>query len=327
MTPAGLILLYHRVTRLDTDPQLLAVSPANFAAQLGVLASACRPMPLGEMADAGQLPDRAVAVTFDDGYADNLHEAEPLLRRAGVPATVFATTGRTDTAAEYFWDELDRLLLQPNTLPTTLTLDIGGAGRSYDLGACARYTADEWAALKGWDVTRPAAAGSRQQLYLDLCGTLHQATADQRTAALNDLRRWAGVGAAGRPSHRMMTAAELRTIAAGGVVEVGGHTVEHPLLAAETVERQRAEIAGGSQALGRVLGRPVSAFSYPFGGRQDYTPDTVAAVRAAGFGLACSNFTGRVRAGVDRYQLPRFIVRDWDGPRFAAELAAWRARA
>ncbi len=309
-----MILLYHRVTRLRNDPQLLAVSPAHFAEQLDVLARTLRPVPLGEVA-AG--PERAVAVTFDDGYADNLHEAEPLLRRAGVPATVFATTGRTGSGGEFFWDELDRLLLQDDPLPPELTIDLGGVARHYAVGGVADPS---------WDVLRPARPGSREQLYLDLCGAIHRLTADARAAVLGDLRRWAGATATGRGSHRMMTAAELRRLDAGGVVEVGGHTVEHPLLSAETPARQREEIAANRRELATITGRPPAAFSYPFGGRRDYTADTVAAAAAAGYTLACANFPGRVRPGTDPMQLPRFIVRDWDGSRFAAELATWLDR-
>ena len=329
MTGGGLVLLYHRVTQLPTDPQLLAVSPERFAEQLEVLRSTMRPLRLGEMVDAAaanRLPDRAVAVTFDDGYADNLLEAEPLLRRFGVPSTVFATTGRTDGTDEFFWDELDRLLLQPSKLPPQLTIALGGPTRTSDLSGCALYTPDQWAIDRTWNVTQPARPGSRQQLYLDLCGTIHRLTADARSAGLVDLRRWAGVDRPGRPSHRMMTSAELRALDAGGVVDVGAHTVEHPLLSAETPDRQAAEVRGSCQALADLLGRPVTTFSYPFGGRRDYTAQTVSAVRAAGGTLACSNFAGRVRAETDRYQLPRFIVRDWDGPRFARELDAWLAR-
>ncbi len=311
-----MILLYHRVTRLRNDPQLLAVSPTHFAEQLDVLGRALRPVRLGDLVGPA-VPDRAVAVTFDDGYADNLHEAEPLLRRAGVPATVFATTGRTDTAEEFFWDELDRLLLQDAPLPHELTLDLGGITRTFTV---------DGAADPAWDVLRPARPGTREQLYLDLSRAIHRLPVDAREVALDYIRRWAGVDRTGRPSHRMMTSAELQRLDAGGVVVVGGHTVEHPLLSVETPARQRDEIAANRRALTAITGRPPAAFSYPFGGRRDYTAETVAAAAAAGYTVACANVPGRIRADTDPMQLPRFIVRDWDGPRFATELAAWLDR-
>src|SRR5689334_22252023 len=107
---APAILLYHRVTNLETDPQLLAVTPENFAAHVEILRELTLPMRLPELvADvrAGKpLARSAVAVTFDDGYADNLDHAAPLLRDRQIPATVFVATAGLNNAAEFFWDDL-----------------------------------------------------------------------------------------------------------------------------------------------------------------------------------------------------------------------------
>src|SRR5258707_14171950 len=118
-----LILLYHRVNTLDTDPQLLAVSPEPFAAHLDVLQEIARPMPLRDLvaaARAGEDLRDAVAITFDDGYEDNLLTARPILQQQGVPATIFVATAGLTSRQEFFWDDLDRIFLQPNRLPKTL---------------------------------------------------------------------------------------------------------------------------------------------------------------------------------------------------------------
>jgi peptidoglycan/xylan/chitin deacetylase (PgdA/CDA1 family) len=108
----GVVLLYHRVTTLDRDPQLLAVTPENFASHLEVLADVATVLPLHRLialAKDDNIPARAVAITFDDGYADNLRAAQPLLARAGAPATVFISTGAIRTRREFWWDELEHV--------------------------------------------------------------------------------------------------------------------------------------------------------------------------------------------------------------------------
>jgi peptidoglycan/xylan/chitin deacetylase (PgdA/CDA1 family) len=99
--------------------------------------------------------------------------------------------------------------------------------------------------------------------------------------------------------------------------------VTHPVLSALSFDVQRTEVTRSKQHLEAILGRPVTSFSYPFGGRGDYSADTVKLVKEAGFECACSNFPGYVQWDTDPYQLPRFIVRDWDGDEFTQRLAGW----
>ena len=112
---------------------------------------------------------------------------------------------------------------------------------------------------------------------------------------------------------------------AGGPVEVGAHTVTHPVLSAHGRDTQQREIRASKQRLEDILNRRVGIFAYPFGARADYTQETVSLVRDAGFACACSNFEGWVRRGTSAYELPRYLVRDWDGETFARELARWYA--
>jgi peptidoglycan/xylan/chitin deacetylase (PgdA/CDA1 family) len=108
----AVVLLYHRVAEVAHDPWGLAVAPARFAEQLEALAKRFSPVPLRELAarmDAGGLPPRSVALTFDDGYRDNLEAAEPLLARYGVPATIFVVSWYVGAGREFWWDELEAL--------------------------------------------------------------------------------------------------------------------------------------------------------------------------------------------------------------------------
>ncbi len=312
-SPGGVILLYHRVVELPTDPQLLCVSPAHFAEQLEVLRRVATPMSISEMLKltaVDRLPERAVAITFDDGYWDNFHLAAPALAAVDIPATIFATTAHTGTTREFFWDDLDRVFLQPGKLPSDV----------YDEAA--------FNAHREWDVTREGPAPtSRQQAYFDRCAKLHAMNVVARENALKELHAWAGVSDDGRASHRMMTADELQSLDRGGLIEIAGHTHRHARLSAEDLPSQRNEVA--TPGLADMLGHSVNGFSYPFGTRHDYTAETVQIARDAGYAYACSNFRGHVVKETDPHQLPRFLVRDWDGERFERELESffnWRPR-
>lgn len=318
--PRALVLLYHRVADAETDPQLLCVSPGRFDEQLAALRRHCPVLSLAALREAqerGTLPPRSVAVTFDDGYADNLLAAKPILARHEVPATVYVTTSAVGTAAEFWWDELERILLAPPALPSSLALVVGGQERRWELPASDAPVA------RGWSVLDPGAPTPRQRLYADVAKLLHPLDAPARAAALASLRAWAGLPAAGRPTHRAMTAAEVAALADGGLVEVGSHTVTHTLLSALDPAAQRREIAESKATLEGWIGRPVASFSYPFGYRRSYGPDTVAMVREAGFRDGCSNFPGVVTASTPRFELPRFLVRNWDGEELLRRLRTW----
>ncbi|MDX2169662.1 MAG: polysaccharide deacetylase family protein, partial [Deltaproteobacteria bacterium] len=100
--PRGLVLMYHRV---DAAPDYLGLSvpPALFEAQLARLRARARIVPLRELvarlADPRGIDTDLAAVTFDDGYQDNLDQALPILARQGVPATLFLTSGFADGSA------------------------------------------------------------------------------------------------------------------------------------------------------------------------------------------------------------------------------------
>jgi peptidoglycan/xylan/chitin deacetylase (PgdA/CDA1 family) len=120
-----LVLIYDRVTTLQTDPQQLAVGPEHFRAQLRRLKRHYRIDRFETPAtDDGR---RAVVITFDDGYADNCLEALPILEEEGVPATFFVSTGTIGTDREFCWDELERLLRVGDGHPPRIDLPLGEA--------------------------------------------------------------------------------------------------------------------------------------------------------------------------------------------------------
>ncbi len=324
--PRALILLYHRVVELPSDPQLLCVSRRHFAEHLDVLRKHCSPTRLKDIEHAlrRQRPGRpAAVVTFDDGYADNLYNAKPLLQRQDIPATVFAATGYIGSEREFWYDCLERLLLQPGTLPETLCLTIGGSSLRWELGDSACYSEERYRNHSLWDVSEGHEPTRRHALYRRLHQLLLPLAETERERVLNHLFKWAAVSPAGRPTHRALSPAEVLHLADGGLIEVGSHTVTHPVLSALPLKEQKTEITRSKVRLEEILNDRIVSFSYPYGGHSHYTAQTVAAVREAGYECACSNFSGIVRHSVDPWQLPRFLVRDWDGDEFSRRFAEW----
>src|SRR5256885_10469925 len=119
---AALILLYHRIATAEQDPWEMCVSPDNFREHLQVL----QRYPCVRLEEIGSKTPESnrVAITFDDGYADNLYTGMPALEQFDVPATFFITTGRIDTAREFWWDELEQLILNDSG-PTRIAFTIG----------------------------------------------------------------------------------------------------------------------------------------------------------------------------------------------------------
>lgn len=321
--PGVLILHYHRVVELPSDPHLLCVTPQHFAEHLEILQKHGRPMPLQHLVQAlrdGNLPHRAVAVTFDDGYADNLYNAKPLLERYDIPATVFVTTGYMGHEREFWWDELERVLLQPGTLPETLHLSVNGSFYHWELGEVAHYSEDDYWRYRCWNVEQRDDTSPRQRLFRSLYQLLHPLAEGEQQKVLDKLRVWAGVQSLCRPTHRTLTLNEVFHLAEGKLVEVGAHTVTHPVLSLLPAATQRDEIRWSKARLEEILEHPVTSFAYPYG---LLTAETVTVVRESGFACACSSFADVVWRGTDRFQLPRVLVRDWDGETFASRLREW----
>lgn len=313
--PVGVILMYHRVTPTGIDPWQLGVSPAHFQEHLDVIRTVAHPMPLTDLVSdmhARRLRDHSVAVTFDDGFADNLHAAKPLLEGAGVPATVYVTTGPIGTAAEFWWDELDHLLLVPERLPDELRLSTPTETRHWTLG---RASGGAWT-----PGGRDAAQRARARFHEEVWAFLLPLDQRERRRILEELREWSRASYAPRTSHRVMRADEIAQLASGGLVDVGAHTVTHPWLPRTPSSRWREEIEGSRRTLEPILGRLPTTFSYPYGAENR---SLCALVRDVGFQSAVATHQQTTWRGDDPHRLPRFAVRDWDGAEFERRFVAW----
>ena len=296
LDPPVLVLTYHRVTRLQSDPQMLAVTPEHFRAQLQLLKKRFSLVRFED--DWPHRKKPAVAITFDDGYADNVLEALPVLEAEETPAAFFVSTGIIGTDQEFWWDELERILLGRRTFPERFELEDGPFGRSWPTGTAAE----------------------RHVLYKDLLLLMKKVEAARRGLWLMQLRHWAAAGEEGREINRAMTIDELRLLARSKWATVGAHTVTHTPLSSISGAEQRKEIEESKERLESWVDRKIAVFSYPFGQRGDYTQETVDLCRKAGFTKAAANFPGQAHRWTDPYQIPRLVVRNWPAEVFMKQL-------
>ena len=290
------VLLYHRV--LPQPDALLPHEPhaAMFDAQLACLSQVFRVVSLEtglRQLKEGTLPARAICITFDDGYRDNIEVAVPILRRHGLMATFFIATGFLDGGRMMH----DTVIEAVRRLPAgPCNLEWIGLGQQSVGDTQSRVTLiDEFV---------------RKVKYLPFH---ERADACQRLAneAPDDL-----------PTDLMMVSEDVRQLLAQGM-EVGAHTHNHPILARLDPEEASAQILKGRDALTALLGAPPTLFAYPNGKPNlDYGSEHVDLVKQAGFSGAVSVSMGTANRTSDHFQIPRFIPWDHDPRRLALRILA-----
>ena len=319
--------MYHRVTDLECDPWSLAVSPHHFREHLDVLKKKVTVLPLQRLVSqigSKQVTAQSVVITFDDGYADNFCNARPLLEEKNVPATMYSVSGFVGKQREFWWDELERIFLQPGTLPQELSLTVSDASLKWNLGNFSNYSEQDFELHQKWATWQPPPT-SRQIIYYEVWKTLKSLNERARNEQMQNIRLWANLPPESRSTHRTMTQQELFSLKDHALIEVGCHTATHQRLSALSSEEQYAEIQESKLVLEEILQQPIKSFAYPYGWHGDYTQDTVELVKNSGFRSACSAFQEVVTERCDIFQLPRFPVQDWDGEAFEKQLDAWTA--
>lgn len=294
------VVNYHRV--LDRPDPLLDTEPdvAAFRWQMALLADCFNVMPLHDALralDEGRLPPRTVCITFDDGYRSVHDLALPILRKFNLPATVFVTSGFVGVDAGNMWN--DRIIHAVQSLPPG-TLDLSDIGlECYSLRSLEE----------------------RKQTALRLTEAGKYLPPSERDSLVERLDRMSGM----HHDALMLTSEMLVALDRNGV-EIGAHTISHPILTSLDDDSARLEIVSGKRQLEALVGKTVRLFAYPNGKvGQDYDARHVEMVRQAGFFAAFTTAVGAITGDQDRFQLPR--SRPWDRTpfRFGLRLLSWMA--
>jgi O-antigen/teichoic acid export membrane protein/peptidoglycan/xylan/chitin deacetylase (PgdA/CDA1 family) len=280
-----LVLGYHRIGDAAGERQLLSATQEDFDRQLRFIARHFDVVSGDELPGALEAPrGRHVALTFDDGYRDNYEVAYPVLRANGLPAVFFLATGFLDRPQVAWWDEIAWMV---RTSPR------------------ARLEPNRWlsAPLPFDPARREAAIQALVGVYQEL----------PQPHAETFLHWLGGATASGRADPRQaastwMTWDMVREMRRAGMA-FGAHTVDHPVLARCSAERQQQEIAGSVARVRDELGEPCTLFSYPIGARDTFDERTRICVGDAGVAHAFSFYGGYQRSRrLDPLDIPRAYV-------------------
>ncbi len=303
MSPAGTrarlsVLIFHRVLPLPDPLFPDEVDAHRFDIVCGWLARWMQVLPLDEAVarlKAGTLPARAACITFDDGYADNYHVALPILQRHRLCSTFFVATGFLDGGR--MWNDTVIESVRQTRLPA-LALDdpLGSTFATVPVGSIAE----------------------KQAAIQAIIGQLKYLPVAERAALTTLIAAKAQVAP---PTDLMMTSAEVKALRSAGM-QIGAHTVSHPILARLDRAGAYSEIGQSKQVLEQILGERVGLFAYPNGKPEvDYSAESVEVVRELGFDAAVSTRWAASSGTTDVFQIPRFTP--WDRNRwlFGARMA------
>lgn len=304
------VLAYHRILDVpdedafEFDIELVSASVDEFNQQIAYLKQHFHPMTFREVLDhvdgGSALPSGACVVTFDDGFADNFHHAFPVLKRWGVPASIFVSTGYLDSQETFWYDRLAHAVL------------ITKAGHVRMPGA------PEIVLGRGIRARRPVV----KSLLRDL-KAMHDHRRREAIAALHE-QLLPGGPKAFRESAPMTW--EMAAEMSRWGIEFGSHTVSHPVLSMLTHDALRSELRDSKLRIEQVLGKTIDVIAYPLGGADAFSPRVQEEVRAAGYQIGLSYIPGveNVKTwnpyAIRRLHVERYVDPSW----FRAMLVAPR---
>ncbi|MDQ3705326.1 MAG: polysaccharide deacetylase family protein [Chloroflexota bacterium] len=278
------VLSYHRIAEPgcpDLADSLIDASPAAFEEQMRHVALHYNVVSSWDVVRAFQegytLPRRALVITFDDGYRCFMDTAMPVLKRLGLPVTLFvATHVAGGTASLFWWDELYRTI---------------------------RGTGSQQLEVAGLGMLPLGDKQERSEAFSRIVSHFERLSEDQANALLTTIVECCGV----EPNREryLLDWDELRALEAEGVA-IGPHTRHHPILAQAAPGRVISETRGSWRDLTTRLQRPLPIFCYPNGREHAVNRTAMDAVREAGLAAAFTTVPGLNVAGkTDPYRLFR----------------------
>lgn len=316
-----LVLMYHRITVAETDPWGICVSPENFEQHLQVLKNGFNVISTRELlqqVSAKKIIKNAVCITFDDGYTDNFTHAKPLLQNYNCPATFFITSGVTGQQKQFWWDELENMLLHIKHLPAFLSIKTGIEIFEHHLVEPV-ITIEMFRLHQQWKYYEEPPT-DRCSLYIKLWERMLLLSHKEINKVMGTLRRWASASISENDQDFPMNNFQLKELSMERLFLLGIHTMTHPDLSTKKSFCQLREINGSKLDLKKNYGIKSNMLAYPFGKYNELTIDVVSRLNITACFTTEQKF---VSAEADVKMLGRFQVFDWNGAFFKKQIIAW----
>ena len=301
--PKLVILCYHRIENYTSDPVKITVSKKNFLKQINFLkeyAKIISPNQLFEsLGNRKNLPQRSVLLTFDDGYS-SYEQTMDLLLQESISAIFFISLKKE----KYWWDILSKILLENEDIEQSNYIKINNllTELGYYFKVEERIDPNLMDMLRQWTVTDKNFPFNRNKAFYFLAKEIEDVNHYKENRLLDIVTSL---------SDEKRNFSYLLNKKLIKYHKIGYHTINHYNLSKLSYDNQKVEIELGKKELESIINQQVKTFAYPFGNRYHYNADTLEIVKR-NFNFAFSNFEGRVHKDSNIYEMPRFLVRDWD---------------
>lgn len=291
------ILIYHKVSPAVDPFAIDTVACADFERQMAYLSKNYSIRPLDELIERsphGEVPENAVAITFDDGYQDLYHYAFPILKKYNVPATIFLVTGFIDTP-NFLW--FDRVLMSfRNSLASSVKFSLNGVVHSLN----------------------SVAVEDKRHLALQVLEYLKYQPPADRDTFIENLAQELSSQNVYDEGNLLLSWRQIQEMSQADIA-FGPHTVNHSILTSIPFAEAQDEIAASIATIEEKLQKPSRVFAYPNGSAKDFNDQLKRLLKNKNFKGAVTTIAGNNTSLTDTFELRR--GRPWES---SVELFAWQ---
>ncbi len=319
----AIVLMYHRIANSQADVWDIAVSPENLDQHLKFLKKTRRVLPLDELVKEVRnhsIKKNSIAITFDDGYADNFYSAKPLLEKYDLPATFFIPTINIGQSKEFWWDELENIILYKETLPSCINFNVHDIKIEFDLGKEIELNAEIISIQLRWKAYEEPPPTLRCHVFLTIWEALKPLCDEQQQEYLKKIRNWAGCNISARPEYLCMSVEQLKRLGENNLFDIQAHSASHAALAFHDKSFQEKELLENKIFLEKSLNKSIEMIAYPYG---SYNTDTINAAIGGGYTSAFTTDEETVINKTQLYRIGRFQVKNQGAIKFEESLERW----